>query len=273
MASMGSPIPAEVREITGALLAHLRHADPGGVVGAYLYGSAVTSGLRPSSDIDVLLVVQRSFTHRERRDLCDLLLRLSGWSGHADTFPDAVGRRPVELTVMLEDNLAHGGRHLRRVDFQYGEWLRAGIVAGETPAPAEDSDAVVLLATAQDANLVLRGPPLGELVDPVSRRLLGDSVTESVPALVQGIGGDERNVLLTLARILVTLDTGSIVPKDDAASLVGRAEPDAAAVLEQARRDYRGGGSAADALDPGEARRVAGLLATRISAKRGLSRG
>lgn len=51
------------------------------VAGAYLHGSAVLGGLRPASDVDVLVVARRSLTDGERRALLDGLLRVSGFTG------------------------------------------------------------------------------------------------------------------------------------------------------------------------------------------------
>ncbi|GAV39134.1 streptomycin 3''-adenylyltransferase [Streptomyces acidiscabies] len=64
----------------------------GELLGVYLHGSAVLGGLRPRSDIDVLGVVRRSLSARQRRVLVDELLALSGQRGY----------RYVELTVVVQ---------------------------------------------------------------------------------------------------------------------------------------------------------------------------
>ena len=38
------------------------------LVGIYLYGSAVMGGLRINSDVDILVVINRSLSERTRRD-------------------------------------------------------------------------------------------------------------------------------------------------------------------------------------------------------------
>ncbi|MDQ0373940.1 aminoglycoside adenylyltransferase domain-containing protein [Cellulomonas humilata] len=40
------------------------------------------------------------------------------------------------------------------------------------------------------------------------------SIDDSLEPLLDGLVGDERNVVLTLARMVVTLETGAIVSKD-----------------------------------------------------------
>jgi len=83
-------------------------------VGAYLHGSAVLGGLRPDSDIDVLVVTRRATTPHEKRMLIDRLLALSGSgdpSGNA---------RSIELTVVVESDI-RPWQYPPCLDFQYGD--------------------------------------------------------------------------------------------------------------------------------------------------------
>ncbi|MBB0246374.1 DUF4111 domain-containing protein [Streptomyces alkaliphilus] len=228
-------------ELIAPVVEHLRREDPGGVVGLYLYGSAVTGGLRPDSDVDLLLLTHRSLTAAERADLVRLLLGISGWRGHARRFPDAVHRRPVELTGIVVGDGAPSRSEWPRRDFLYGEWLREELVAGRTPGPADDPDLVILLATAHAAHRVLHGPPLDDLLAPPPPDRLRAASLAVIPDLLAGIEGDERNVLLTLARILVTLETRRIVPKDVAAGAVAPTlRGSERELLERARAGYLG---------------------------------
>src|SRR5690554_4831727 len=52
------------------------------LVGIYLYGSAVMGGLRINSDVDILVVINRSLSERTRRDLTDRLMLISGKIGN-----------------------------------------------------------------------------------------------------------------------------------------------------------------------------------------------
>lgn len=72
-------------------------------LGAYLHGSAVQGGLRPASDIDVLVVAEHSLTDRERRVLTDELLRISGAGPQT---------RSLELTVVLQSQVRPWRTHL-----------------------------------------------------------------------------------------------------------------------------------------------------------------
>jgi streptomycin 3"-adenylyltransferase len=88
---------------------------------------------------------------------------------------------------------------------------------------------------------VLLGPPLDELTDPIPPEHLTQSMLDALPDLLDDFIGDERNVLLTLARILFTLRTGLIAPKDVAAAdICSSLAPANAAILDLAARAYRG---------------------------------
>ena len=71
--------------------------------------------------------------------------------------------------------------------------------------------------------------------------LLKDAQLAALPGLVEDLGGDGRNVLLTLARALHTVETGVIVPKEQAAvTAAKRIDPAGAELLLAAAGEYRG---------------------------------
>lgn len=213
---------------------HAERHDPGGVIGLYLYGSSTAGGLRHDSDIDLLLITRRSLSAHDRAKLTDLLLRYSGGRGTV-----APGR-PVELTSVGHTELTRWC-YPPVCDYQYGEWLREAIKAGQLPAPHPDPDLAILLTAARSASEPLRGPALDQVSDPVPTPDVRRAIRDSLDPLLGDLVGDERNVLLTLARMVVTLETGGIMPKHQAAGRVmGRLPPACREVLELARRGYLG---------------------------------
>ena len=67
------------------------------------------------------------------------------------------------------------------------------------------------------------------------------AIKESLPELIEGIKGDERNVILTLARMWLTVAIGEISPKDVAAAwAIPRLPKEHAAILDLACKAYRG---------------------------------
>lgn len=230
----------EIDALIAPVLEHFDRSLPGDGIGVYLYGSSVAETLRASSDIDLLILTRRALTSDERISWVTLLLQLSGWRGHAAHFPDASERRPIELTSLVADNVRRWVEPARR-DFQYGEWLRHDLLTGHVPQPTNDPDVVLLIANALTSHRVLRGPPLDEVVAQVPPTLLRKSMRELIPAVLEGVEGDECNALLTLARILETTRTGRIVTKDAAVdALVGSFSPADQRLLDRARACYLG---------------------------------
>lgn len=173
-------------DLIGTVLDRVLTADPGGIVGVYLYGSSTTTGLGPESDVDLLLITRRSLTPEERTSLVSTLLGLSGWKGHAEAFPDVADRRLLEVTSLVADDLQPLAAAPRR-DFQFGEWLRSDFTQNCMPEPERDPDVVILLATALTSHHVLHGPSLGTLVADVPFALLKDAQLATLPAFVEDL--------------------------------------------------------------------------------------
>jgi aminoglycoside 9-adenylyltransferase len=247
-----------MRSALDRVMEHADRLDPGGVAGLYLCGSSTTGGLRHDSDIDLLLVTQSSLSRQERRQLTDLLLQYSG--------PRAtrVASRAIELTSVVQSAVVPW-RYPPVCDYQYGEWLRDGFSDGRVPEPHRDPDLAILLASVLATGKPLRGPRPAELIDAVPAADVRRAIHDCLPTLLGDLGGDERNVLLTLARMIVTLESDEIVSKDDAARRVAaRIAISHAAVLDLARQGYLG-----QTVDDWtqlreQARATADLLASRI---------
>jgi predicted nucleotidyltransferase len=94
------------------------------VAGAYLFGSATLGGLRPASDLDVLVVSARPTTRDERERLVERLCAISG-----RLVPEGRWRR-VEVTIVAEREI-RPWRYPPRMDFQYGDWLRSAFERGD----------------------------------------------------------------------------------------------------------------------------------------------
>lgn len=228
----GSGVPEEAIEAVRVV----RDALEESMVAAYLFGSAVMGGLRPSSDVDVLVLVEQALRARERRRIVKGLLEVSG-----RVVRDGA-RRPLEITVVRRGEVVPW-RYPPAYQLMYGEWLRAAFESGEDPGPSGDPDLAIVLAKVRDHGLALRGPPATETLDPVPVGDLRRAMRDALPRLLAEVRGDERNVVLTLARMWRTAVAGDVVPKDVAAAwAVARLDAEAAALLEVARRGYLGDG-------------------------------
>jgi len=203
-------------------------------VGAYLHGSAVRGGLRPGSDVDVLVVTGRRTSPAQRRALVEGLMDISG--ARARRGP----ARPVELTVVVDSDLRPWW-YPPRCELLYGEWLRSEFEQGAVPEPGPSPDLAVLVTMVHQGNAPLVGPPPGEVLDPVPPADLARAVVAGVPDLLADLEHDTRNVILTLLRIWTTIVTGEIQSKDAAADwALERLPEEHRAVVAHARAIYLG---------------------------------
>lgn len=201
------------------------------IAAIYLHGSAVLGGLRPTSDLDFLVVVKHPLDSSAREHL---LRRLLAVSGRSATYPG----RPVEMSVVTTDQLIDWS-HPPTAEFQYGEWLRDEYESSHVPGQTVSPDLTVLLDTVHRHGRAVIGPPPKTVVPEIPRADLVAASVAGVQGLLDDLEGDERNVLLTFARMVVTAETGKIVPKDIAADeIAGRL--DDGRLLQAAAADYRG---------------------------------
>ncbi|GGT02810.1 aminoglycoside adenylyltransferase family protein [Streptomyces chromofuscus] len=199
------------------------------VIGTYLHGSAVLGGLKPASDVDVLVVSRRRMDEQERRGLLGGLLGISGSRNKV---------RPVELTVVVQSEV-RPWRYPPTCDFLYGEWLRAEYEAGDVPQPEPMADLALLITMAVAGDHPLTGPRPAQILDPVPHADLVRASVAGIPGLVDSLDGDTRNVLLTFARMWTTLATGQIMSKDAAADwALAQLPPEYRPALEHARQLY-----------------------------------
>jgi streptomycin 3"-adenylyltransferase len=168
-------------------------------IGAYLHGSSVLGGLRPASDLDVLVVTRRPMAGPQRRALIEELLKISG---------TAAGGRSIELTVVVQSEV-RPWRFPPTRDFLYGDWLRDELASGGGPGPQPTPDLALLISMVLAGDRPLLGP-----VPPAD--LVRGSVA-GIPDLLSDLAEDTRNVVLTFARIWTTVATGEIRSKDAAA--------------------------------------------------------
>ena len=132
-------------------------------------------------------------------------------------------------------------RYPPRQAFQYGEWERDEYLTGFVPAPRPEADLAVLLTIALARGMALAGPPISTLLAPVPAADLRRALVDLLPRLDGDLEWDTANVLLTMARVWATLETGEILPKDEAASwAIGRAPDVAREALARARGVYLG---------------------------------
>lgn len=204
------------------------------LIGVYLYGSAVMGGLRMNSDVDILVITNQSLSEKTRRNLTNRLMLISGKIGNIKDM------RPLEVTVINQKDIVPW-HFPPKYEFMYGEWLREQFEKGEIPESTYDPDLAILLAQLRKNSINLLGPKATEVIEPVPMTDIRKAIKESLPGLIASINGDERNVILTLARMWLTASTGEIRSKDLAAEWAIPQLPDEhATLLNKAREAYLG---------------------------------
>ena len=151
--------------------------------------------------------------------------------------------RSIDLALVAIDDV-RPWRSVPRLDLQVGEWLRPAFERGdETPWDPLDPDLVIGIAMVRASGRALLGPPPDRLLDPVPWSDLRRALLGTIPDLRSHLAGDERNVILTFARIRATLETGRFLAKDAAAAWAIERTDDSAdrAVLARARSLYLDG--------------------------------
>ena len=184
----------------------------GQILGIYLYGSATMNGLRPDSDIDILIITKQELSNSIRADLTKQLLKISGSVG-------CIEKRPLEVTIINQSDIVPM-QFPPKCQYMYGEWLRGEMEAGEYPQACNDPDIMILLWQARKNSITLKGAESKELIPAIPFHEIKKAIRFSLPGLISSFKGDERNVLLTLSRMWFTLVTEEITTKDVAAKWV-----------------------------------------------------
>jgi predicted nucleotidyltransferase len=182
-------------------------------IGLYLFGSAATGDLDADSDIDVLVVTDTDLPQSTVAAL--------------HTFHAGLATRPNPFADQLE--IIYIPRHkLRRYDPADATYLRLDRGLGETLHPHHHHTGWVTQQHAmRQSSITLMGPPLADLIDPISPTQLRqttiqlihawhDSLTTTPQDLAQR--GGQSYAVLTCFRMLYTLTTGELSSKPAASA-------------------------------------------------------
>lgn len=235
VAGIAAP-PADIAsQLAGARAVLDRHLGDG-LLALHLFGSAIDGGLRPHSDIDLMVSTSAPLADPVRRSLMVDLLSVSAPPGAPD------GLRPLEVTVLVRDEVVPW-RYPARRELQFGEWLRDDLRAGRVETAVPDPDLAILLTQLRQRSVALLGPSADVLFEAVPRADFLQALRDTV-AQWNGEAdwrGDERNIVLALARVWFSWVTGGIAPKDVAADwVIPRLPPALQPLLAQARLAYLG---------------------------------
>jgi streptomycin 3"-adenylyltransferase len=235
---MSETVPPEISTQLAQALEVIERHLASTLLAVHLYGSALDGGLKPQSDIDLLVTVSARPAEAVRQALLLDLLKVSAPPGQSAAL------RALEVTLVVYSDIVPW-RYPPRRELQFGEWLRGDILADIVGPAVIDVDLTILITKARQNSAALAGPPAQDFFEPAPEsdffRVLADTLKSwnATPDWA----GDERNIVLTLARIWYSAATGKIAPKDVAADWVMARLPAAhRPVLLEARQAYLGQG-------------------------------
>lgn len=204
-----TPYPA-INAILGLVLSNVKAVIGTHFHGMYLFGSLASGGFNPhSSDIDFVVVTGSDLPG-------ELLSRLE--SMHAE-----IAASGLEWAHELEGFYIPRG-DLRRYD--PAQRFPSIGVDWDFNVGGQDSAGVIMRYILREQGIVLAGPPLRELIDPVTAAEIRQAATQIlidwwVPKLTdpaQLIRSDyQAYAVLTMCRMLYTLATGAVASKPAAA--------------------------------------------------------
>ncbi|MDO5667040.1 MAG: aminoglycoside adenylyltransferase family protein [Alcaligenaceae bacterium] len=233
---MTTHIPNDISSQLSQTLALIQAHFGSSLLAVHLYGSALDGGLQRYSDIDLLVTISelpQKFSHGA---FYNELLTISAPPGEREDL------RALEITVLLHHDVVPWHYPARRA-LQFGEWQRSAILAGVLEPATVDPDLAILLTKVRHKSIALIGAQAASLFEPIPEtdmyQVLADTLTMWNEAC--DWSGDERNVILTLARMWYTAETGEIIPKDAAADWVlERLPAEHHAILQEAKLAYLG---------------------------------
>lgn len=235
---MNNAVPAEISTQLSQVLNVIEHHLGSTLLAVHLYGSAVDGGLKPHSDIDLLVTVTARLDETTRRALFNDFLEVSASPGESEYL------RAVEVTIVMRDDIIPW-RYPAIRELQFGEWQRKDILTGIFEPAMVDIDLAILLTKAREHSVALVGPALKDLFGPVPENDLFKALADTLKLWNSqpDWAGDERNVVLTLSRIWYSAVNGRIASKDVAADWVMERLPaEHQPILLEAKQAYLGQG-------------------------------
>jgi streptomycin 3"-adenylyltransferase len=251
-------VPAPFDRILPALVDDLRSTLGDELVGAYLYGSAVSGGFVAAvSDLDVVVVTASPVDVQPFDVFAGLVRR------QQEREPDWAGR--LDLVFVGRSTLAtfrDGGGPFIEISHEDGPELKHR---------AEDWLETWYLALEADWPLI--GPAPAELIPPISAREFLQAVADGIPWFISptrntGTDGWLAYRVLTLCRLLRSLESGALCSKPEGAAWAIDRYPASAPLIRSALRVRDTNGQAAFTAAEREAvPELLEFLAARVDAK------
>ncbi len=247
------PTRAQVERCVASVQALLADA----LIGVYLHGSLAMGCFNPTgSDLDLLVVTRRGLSLTAKRDLAELLLRISA------------APHPIEISFLAWAQL-HPWRYPTPFDFHYSEDWRAataealanGAWRSWNDAERCDPDLAAHVTIMRARGICLWGAAIADVFPEVPPQHYRASIVEDLFWAQARIDENATYAVLNACRVLWHLRERRISSKEEAGCWAASAlPPEHRAVIEQALAAYRGD-SPAGSVDIAAARRLVRYIA------------
>ncbi|SRR5579871_352461 len=205
--------PEAVRQQVTTCVGAIARTLGGNLVGVYLYGSLAVGCFNPRrSDVDLLIVTHAGMAPETKRDLAELLLRLSGSPSPIEvsfltTGSLAPWRHPASYDFHFsEDWRAHYERALR-----HGEWTRWVGTLGEAPHMA------VNVTLARKRGMVLFGSPANAALPSIPEQDFVDAILSDGERARERVDREPGYAILNHCRTLAYLRERRTLSKHEGA--------------------------------------------------------
>jgi streptomycin 3"-adenylyltransferase len=232
-----STCPSPVREQIVHLLKVFQNILHDNLVAIYLHGSLAMGCFHPDhSDIDLLVVTQRSMSIETKRQLAELLLSTS------------LKPCPIEISFVIKSAL-HPFRHPLPYDFHYSEDWRERFIEqlsnstwkGWNNNQRYDTDLSVHLTVISRRGICLYGKSASETLPIVPARYYAQAIVGDFNEADQMRNAHPVYYVLNACRVLTFLREGHIYSKDEGGSWGLQNLPeDLHSIVAQALEAYRG---------------------------------
>ncbi|GCF08939.1 aminoglycoside adenylyltransferase domain-containing protein [Dictyobacter arantiisoli] len=194
------------------LVAELQRLLEDNLTGIYLYGSMAAGGFNPErSDIDILVVTPHNMSGETKKNLLELLWRMS--------------RVPSALDItFLVSSVLHPFQPALPIEFHYAEKLREFYLQGLRTqggtawldATKEDAHLVLALTALRHYGICLYGTPIAEAIPDVPESLFRATLLDVMRNTLETYLSDPFTCVLNACRCLAYLRTGSYLSKSAA---------------------------------------------------------
>jgi predicted nucleotidyltransferase len=177
------------------------------LIGIFLHGSLAMGCFNPeSSDIDILVVVEKDISFNEKRKLVDLVLKLSNESSKND----------FEISVILKED-ANSFKYPTPFILHYSSMYKEryindpGFICGNGIDPDLSSHITIII----ERGICLFGKQINQVFGPIPKEYYIKSIIGDIESAKESIVETPVYYILNLCRVLYYLREGVICSKKD----------------------------------------------------------